>query len=117
MTSFRVAARHPTSIRAGVRVGDSVEREATLEDIGIEGAKLRMRSAPSVGSIVRLRIDTSTRWSALELDAIVRWLGESDHEGMARFGCELAPLTAESALALVEWLATMPATPAHRSRS
>lgn len=95
-------------MRIGVRVGDALERDAALEDIGFDGARLRIRPVPSVGSIVRLHIDASTRWAPLEVDAIVRWVGETDGEGAASVGCEFAPLAPDSALALVEWLATLP---------
>lgn len=108
MTSFRVAARHRAAVRVGVRVGDALERDAELEDIGLEGARLRMRPVPAVGSLLRLRLDAPTRWAPLELDAIVRWTSVIDDEGVASVGCELSPLGPTPALALAEWLAGLP---------
>lgn len=117
MTSFRFAARLPAAMKIGVRIGDALEREAGLENVGREGARVRMRNAPGPGSIVRLRLDTATAWEPLLLDAVVRWTTEPDPAGLAAFGVEFAPLAPEAALALVRWLATLPERVPARSRA
>ncbi len=132
MSGFRASARYLVGQRVGVRCGDALEREALLENVGLEGARLRLAHAPLVGVVVRLRIDTATAWEPLQLDAIVRWSDarESAHHGSrahgreagaeehgrhgetadvdeSRIGLEFAPLEPAAALALAEWLGTL----------
>lgn len=108
MTQFRAHGRRRHRQKVTLRIGDTREREATLENVGFGGARLSMPDAPSIGSIVRLSIATATAWEPLELDAVVRWRRDDDDDDQpVAFGVELSPLTPATALALDEWLDTL----------
>lgn len=105
-THFRASARYTLDHRISVRISDSLERPATLENVGFGGARVALDDAPHVGTVVRLRIGTATAWEPITLDGIVRW-SEGDPGERGRMGIELAPLDAATALALDAWLATL----------
>lgn len=104
---FRAHGRRRQHQKVTVRVGDTRERDAMLENIGFGGARLAMADAPAVGAIVRLTVATATAWTPLELDAVVRWRGGDEDDAATPFGVELSPLTPATALALDEWLDTL----------
>jgi Tfp pilus assembly protein PilZ len=100
---FRLRARRNVRLPARISARESgLTLDATLVDLGLEGACVEHTMPVEIGDPVRLTVDLPGLWDPLILEAVVAWTAPASPEGRARAGVRFSAPSGQSLLLIAE---------------
>jgi hypothetical protein len=89
---FRAFGRHPTRLAAGLGGAEGLwKRPALVVDLSLGGARVQTDAEVPAGTMVRLSVESPSRWDPLEIGARVAWAHPGDGGGELGLAFEPSP--------------------------